>query len=321
MTAHRKAPVPSVSAYRPTVPAQLDAVLQRMLAKRPTQRYQRPAEVVAALEPFTHGCDLVELVTKADVPHSDTNPRADDVTLAFRSLCRWVKTRLDRRKFALVAGLVGSLGLLGAATSAYLATRPERVQLIFSGESTDVLWDYDQQIDLLRARTLELALFSLGSRKASTYSISIDLSQPNWHGEAGLFFDHGTLDHEKHTDHTMQIVGLRQRAKKQASPAFEVFRSGFRICLARGHNNRPWKEYLKTKLVASPVSVSRSDGLHNLIVVVSNGRVQRVEWDGQELPELATHNSEGQSDQIDATGDFGVFNKAGLTSFQNFKVE
>ena len=78
MTAHRKAPVPSVSAYRPTVPAQLDAVLQRMLAKRPTQRYQRPAEVVAALEPFTHGCDLVELVTKADVPHSDTNPRADD---------------------------------------------------------------------------------------------------------------------------------------------------------------------------------------------------------------------------------------------------
>jgi hypothetical protein len=43
---------PSVRAERSDVPASLDRVLARMMARDPDDRYQRPAEVVAALTPF-----------------------------------------------------------------------------------------------------------------------------------------------------------------------------------------------------------------------------------------------------------------------------
>ncbi|QDU21975.1 protein kinase domain-containing protein [Urbifossiella limnaea] len=47
---HRDEPVPSVRALRPAVPAELDAVFQRMAAKAPADRYQSMTEVAAALE-------------------------------------------------------------------------------------------------------------------------------------------------------------------------------------------------------------------------------------------------------------------------------
>jgi serine/threonine protein kinase len=44
---------PSVRTWRPEVPAALDGVLVRMLARNPAERFQTPAAVATALEPFT----------------------------------------------------------------------------------------------------------------------------------------------------------------------------------------------------------------------------------------------------------------------------
>jgi serine/threonine protein kinase len=48
--AHRDHPIPSLCAVRSDVPAGLDAVFQKMLAKRPDQRPQSMEEVITALE-------------------------------------------------------------------------------------------------------------------------------------------------------------------------------------------------------------------------------------------------------------------------------
>jgi hypothetical protein len=51
--AHATQPPRPVRALRPDLPAELAAVLGRMMAKDPAQRYQTPAEVAEALAPFT----------------------------------------------------------------------------------------------------------------------------------------------------------------------------------------------------------------------------------------------------------------------------
>jgi serine/threonine protein kinase len=50
IVAHRDQPIPSLSAARPEVPADLDLIFQRMVAKRPDDRYQSMNDVVQDLE-------------------------------------------------------------------------------------------------------------------------------------------------------------------------------------------------------------------------------------------------------------------------------
>ncbi len=50
LLAHQQAPIPSLCDARPDVPSALDAVYQKMMAKRPEERQQSMAEVVAELE-------------------------------------------------------------------------------------------------------------------------------------------------------------------------------------------------------------------------------------------------------------------------------
>jgi hypothetical protein len=55
LKAHALRKPPSLAAVRRDVPAGLERVVQRLLAKEPAQRYQTPAEVSAALAPFAAG--------------------------------------------------------------------------------------------------------------------------------------------------------------------------------------------------------------------------------------------------------------------------
>jgi len=50
LMAHQQAPIPSLCAARPETPAELDAVFQKMVAKKPEDRQPTMAEVIAELE-------------------------------------------------------------------------------------------------------------------------------------------------------------------------------------------------------------------------------------------------------------------------------
>ncbi len=52
---HQVRPVTPLRQHRPDVPEELEAVVMKMLAKAPEDRYSTPAEVAQALEPWTEG--------------------------------------------------------------------------------------------------------------------------------------------------------------------------------------------------------------------------------------------------------------------------
>ena len=81
---HREAPVPSLRSLRPEIPAELDAICQRMLAKRPEERFASMAEVIRALEavqplvaPLTRRPPKTHPPTPADTPQQVATVAAD----------------------------------------------------------------------------------------------------------------------------------------------------------------------------------------------------------------------------------------------------
>jgi WD40 repeat protein/serine/threonine protein kinase len=76
MLAHAQEPVPPLRAGRPEAPPALVAVLDRLLAKRPAERFQTPAEVVKALESFCVGSGLCQPQSPA-VPQLVREPEAE----------------------------------------------------------------------------------------------------------------------------------------------------------------------------------------------------------------------------------------------------
>lgn len=76
MVALAKKPVPPVQRFRADVPLELAETIARMLAKRPDDRFQTPAEVAAVMGRFAAGSQLPTLVSRAllrsdDATHAD----------------------------------------------------------------------------------------------------------------------------------------------------------------------------------------------------------------------------------------------------------
>jgi hypothetical protein len=66
LAAHREQTPPPIRQFRGDVPAELIAVLERMLAKNPADRFSTPAQVTRALDRWVHGCDLRGLLSAAE---------------------------------------------------------------------------------------------------------------------------------------------------------------------------------------------------------------------------------------------------------------
>ena len=65
LNAHVHQPAPPIRQFIANVPEELSAILDRLLAKDPADRFPTPAEVAKILEPFCSGANLVDVITRA----------------------------------------------------------------------------------------------------------------------------------------------------------------------------------------------------------------------------------------------------------------
>ena len=79
MTAHVGKAVPPIRDLVPDVPHELVAILDRMLAKDPEDRFARPAELAEVLEPSCAGADLPALAARAEEQKAAPADRSQDV--------------------------------------------------------------------------------------------------------------------------------------------------------------------------------------------------------------------------------------------------
>src|SRR5205085_9847787 len=121
---HHKVEAVPVSEHRPDVPPGVEAVVRKLMAKRPEDRYQTPAELAAALEPFCPAVAGTERRSRGTteagppVPARGSAVGPADRTALMSSLntvphpaqaSGWLRVAGKRRPF-LFAGLAAALG-------------------------------------------------------------------------------------------------------------------------------------------------------------------------------------------------------------------
>jgi serine/threonine protein kinase len=125
MSAHRNDAVPPLSAERPELPADLCALVGRMLAKRPDERPASPGAVAAELARFARGARLTELAAAAlgsgdsSAPVSPARARTPNDRGAATRATGFAARRWGRARRAAVA-----VGALAAVVFAAVAARP-----------------------------------------------------------------------------------------------------------------------------------------------------------------------------------------------------
>jgi len=126
MNAHVHQPVPPIRQFAPEVPEELAAILDRMLAKDPGNRFATPAEVAETVEPFCAGADLGGLLARASATVRQSPKTAgregesSENALALREMAG-IGTAARMRRRSTFKTILIALGFFGALAGAFAA--------------------------------------------------------------------------------------------------------------------------------------------------------------------------------------------------------
>lgn len=131
MVAHTEKPADRLSKFRDDVPAEVEAIIAKMMAKRPEDRYQAPAEVATALAPFAKlttssaAAETIPTLPPVPSPFADV---ANGSTLVLRkgpSEITRPRKKPVQRPYGLIAAVAVGFILAGSLI-AYFASRDDK---------------------------------------------------------------------------------------------------------------------------------------------------------------------------------------------------
>lgn len=192
--AHGNAPIPKLSTRRSDVPDALQRIFERLMAKRPEDRYAHVHELIEQILPLTRGSDLPGLALQAGLPA--TAP-------AFRATQTWPFRPWTRRE-AVIAATLGACALIMGGSlmtrriahqpsSAFLETdvwrplRPASTELLIGLDKANPA-SFSASHDAIQIRASRLAMLNLGQPVADAFRMAVNLKLPIGHYNAGVFF-------------------------------------------------------------------------------------------------------------------------------------
>ena len=221
MAAHAWRPPPALRARRPEVPEAVAAVVHRLLAKDPADRYPTAAQVAEALAPHAAKGDLLGLVTeagrKAVAPPSHGTGGADDATGAKRPAspspplprhphgvaAPWFSAGSPPGLLVALAGLI-LFGRWPWAASTTPRDKPlddlpplvwhplldrPPAELIWPRRGGESKWTLTPERQELWASCHdEGGLLRVGEVRRTGYALRVEVNQNGWTGGVGVFF-------------------------------------------------------------------------------------------------------------------------------------
>lgn len=292
--AHSLAPIPSLRELRSNVPEALQNIFERLLAKRPEDRFESAQELSRQLAPLARGAKLRRLAQQAGL-----TPVAPSVSAAPTG------RKLTRRQ-----ALFASAAATGAVMAGWSVWRRKRVPqatyfktdawrpltpavprvLVPLEPEGDSLWEsVGEKKWLIRAP--RQTLLNLGQPMLGIFHFAVDLTLLSWQdrqvqANAGVFFQYSNHAQRVGTLQKFQTLEL-VRDWKNATAGYRLLWSGFQLDgIGRQADQRIlWADV--------DVPVPDGDGPHTLEVRLGSGGFPEVYWCGQ-TPKRWTISLEGQ---------------------------
>jgi hypothetical protein len=348
LTAHGHAPPPALRARRPEVPEAVAAVVHRLLAKDPADRYADAAEVAAALAPHAVGCDLPRLVAAAGrtaAPRGEGGTQEADGATAAQTTCLAPTSRAAaprrRRRLALAGLAAGIVAVVVAGVifakwpwAAPAAPRdrplddlpptvwhplldrpPAEVQWARHGGES--MWRLDpERHELWASYHDDKGLLRVGEVRRTGYALRVEISQNGWTGGVGVFFGYGDDVSRGQPCVRYQFLELRPPPRHGADGEFRLLRGIDYLTPGPDGVTTSVRRQLTSAAVRRP---DRHDQI--LEIEIEAGGLKSVRWDGQALPALTEPGVNGQLKGPDYQGGFGTVNSAAAGVFRNYQLK
>jgi len=161
LKAHASAPIPSLCERRRDIPKSLATVVEKLLAKNPSERTASAGELAEALAPFTAGADLRKLLEQAE--HAPAPAAQSPVRqLTSGAVPNSTGTQVPKRRHVLwVGALMGAAVAVFAGVVLYLQTDQGVIQIDAKDDDVKISVEQGGKVieimDLQKKKTYRLA--------------------------------------------------------------------------------------------------------------------------------------------------------------------
>ncbi len=342
--AHALLPVPNVTRHRPDAPAGLAAVLERMMAKKPGDRYATPGEVAEAIAPFAAGSDCARLLRGAreqvraasaaevdvaalaetsgpgrQTPQSSASPGQPDLRAPARRRRWWIAIALA----APVAMALAALLLPRTPTNAdkdkvlqpgvwhdLLREPPEK--LFWNNAQHNHFFDFSPKLKELTLDVPSISLLQLGTAERAGFRIRLGIRQTRWVGGVGLFLGYRDDAIAGKSYKRFQFFELSPY-KNSPNEAFMLVRGTALL------EKTPDRLQYTSEGAYAKTSLTRPNDREECtleIAVNKHGLLQAL-WNTRECSELSKFEKNQKFEAVDYLGPFGVFCRRSQGRFGN----